>query len=69
MIYMSIKKLMYYLEDVDLILHSDHLLLRKFLEQNTLNLKVNRWTIEISPFQIEFQYIKGIKNTLADTMS
>ena len=40
-----------------------------FLEQNTLNLKVNRWAIEISPYCIDFQYIKGIKNTLADTMS
>ena len=28
-IYMSIKKLTYYLEDADIILHSDHLLLRK----------------------------------------
>ena len=25
--------------------------------------------IEISPFQITFEYIKGIENTLADTMS
>ena len=25
--------------------------------------------IEISPFHIMFEYIKGIKNTLADTMS
>ena len=25
--------------------------------------------IEISPFRISFEYIKGIKNTLADTMS
>ena len=25
--------------------------------------------MEISPFRIQFEYIKGIKNTLADTMS
>ena len=25
--------------------------------------------VEISPFKITFEYIKGIKNTLADTMS
>ena len=31
--------------------------------------KVNNWAIEISPFCITFEYIKGIKNTLADTMS
>ena len=34
-IYMSIKKLTYYLEDADITLRSDHLLLRKFLAKNT----------------------------------
>ena len=68
-IYMSIKKLVYYLEDADITLRSDHLLLKKFLAKNTLNSKVNNWAIEISPFHITFEYIKGIKNTLADTMS
>ena len=43
--------------------------LKKFLAKNTLNSKVNNWAIKISPFRITFKYIKGIKNTLADTMS
>ena len=68
-IYMSIKKLAYYLEDADITLRSDHLPLKKFLAKNTLNSKVKNWAIEISPFCITFEYIKGIKNTLADTMS
>ena len=68
-IYMSIKKLAYYLEDADITLRSDHLPLKKFLAKNTLNSKVNNWAIEISPFCITFEYIKGIKNTLADIMS
>ena len=34
-----------------------------------MNSKDNNWAIEISPFRITFKYIKGIKNTLADTMS
>ena len=68
-IYKSIKKLAYYLEDVDITLGSDHLPLKKFLAKNTLNSKVNNWAIEISPFHITFEYIKGIKNILADTMS
>ena len=66
---MSIKKLAYYLEDADITLRSDHLPLKKFLAKNTLNSKVNNWAIEMSPFRITFEYIKGIKNTLADTMS
>ena len=68
-IYMSIKKLAYYLEDADITLRSDHLPLKKFLAKNTLNSKVNNWAMEILPFRITFEYIKGIKNTLADTMS
>ena len=68
-IYMSVKKLTYYLEDADIMLRSDHLPLKRFLAKNTLNLKVNNWAIEISPFRITFEYIKVIKNTLADTMS
>ena len=68
-IYMSIKKLTYYLEDADITLRSDHLPLRKFLAKNTLNSKVNSSGIEISPFHITFEHIKGVKNTLANTMS
>ena len=40
-IYMSIKKLTYYLEDADITLRNDHLPLGKFLAKNTLNSKVN----------------------------
>ena len=68
-IYMSIKKFTYYLEDAEITLRSDHLPLKRFLQRNTLNTKVKNWAVEISPFKITFKYIKGIKNTLADTMS
>ena len=68
-IYMSIKKLDYYLQDADIILRSDHLPLKMFLEKKTLNSKVNNWAVEISQYKIKFVNIKGIKNTLANTMS
>ena len=58
-IYRSVRKLTYYLEDADVLLRSDHLPLKKFLEKNTLNSKVNNWAVEISPFRIQFEYIKG----------
>ena len=57
-----------YLEDAEITLRSDHLPLKRFLQRNTLNTKVNNWAVEISPFKITFEYIKGIKNTLADSM-
>ena len=65
---MSIKKLTYYLEDTDVTLRNDHLPLKKFLAKNTLNSKVNNWAIEISPFRITLEYIKGIKNTLVQIL-
>ena len=43
--------------------------MKRFLQRNTLNTKVNNWAVEISPFKITFEYIKGIKNTLPDAMS
>ena len=68
-LYMSIKKPAYYLEDAEVTLRSDHLPLKKFLAKSTLNSEVNNWAIEISPFRVTFEYLKGIKNTLADTMT
>ena len=62
---MSIKKLAYYLEDGDVTLRSDHFPLKKFLMKNTLNSKVNNWAIELSPFCITFEYIKGIQEHLS----
>ena len=70
-IYISIKKLDHYLQDAEVTLRSDHLPLKSFLQKNTLNTKVNNWAIDITSRcrNIQFEYIKGIKNTLADTMS
>ena len=50
-------------------LRCDHLPFKTFLAKNTLKSKVNNWAVEILHFSITFECIKGIKNTLADTMS
>ena len=68
-IYMSIKKLSFYLTDAQILLRSDHKPLEKFLLKNTLNSKVNNWAMEIEAFNIQFDYIKGSSNILADTLS
>ena len=68
-IYMSIEKLSFYLTDAEITLRSDHLPLKKFLLKNTLNSKVNNWAVELETFNIKFEHISGIKNTLADTLS
>ena len=68
-IYMSIKKLSFYLNQANIYLRSDHLPLKRFLQKNTLNSKVNNWAMELKSFNIQFEYIQGSKNVLADTLS
>ena len=68
-IYMSVKKLSFYLTDAQILLRSDHKPLEKFLQKNTLNLKVNNWAMELEAFNIQFDYIEGSSNVLADTLS
>ena len=53
----------------ELTLRSDHLPLKKFLRKMTLNLRVNNWSTEIESFNINFVYIPGKNNVLADTLS
>ena len=68
-IYMSVKKLSFYINTAKITVRSDHLPLKKFLEKNTMNSKVNNWAVELESQNITFEYIPGIKNTLADTLS
>ena len=68
-IYMSVKKLSFYLTDVEITLRSNHLQLKHFLLKNMLKSKVNNWAIELETFKINFEHISGVKNTLADTLS
>ena len=68
-IYMSVKKLSFYIDTAKITVKSDHLPLKKFLEKNTLNSKVNNWPVELESQNITFEYIPVIRNTLADTLS
>ena len=49
-IYISVRKLSFFLDGVDITLKRDHLLLKRFLEKNTLNLKVKNWAVEIEQY-------------------
>ena len=66
---MSIRKLSFYLTNADVLIRSDHLPLKMFLKQNTMNTKVNNWAVELESYNLKFEYIQGVKNTLADTLS
>ena len=66
---MSVKKLSFYIDTAKVTVKSDHLPLKKFLEKNTMNSKVNNWAVELESKNITFEYIPGIRSTLADTLS
>ena len=68
-IYLSVKKLAFYITDADITLRSNHLPLKWFLLKNTLNDKVNNWAIQLEVYRIKFEHIKGKSNVLADTLS
>ena len=68
-IYLSVKKLAFYIMDADFTLRSDHLPLKEFLQKNTLNDKVNNWAVELETYRIKFVHIKGKSNVLANTLS
>ena len=68
-IYMAIRKLSFYITDAEVTIKCDHLPLKKFLQKQTLNAKVINWAVELEQFNLKLEWIQGIKNTLADSLS
>ena len=68
-IYMTVKKSTFYLTGQEIMLRSNHLPLKKFLNHKTLNNTVDNWAVEIESFKIKFVHIPGKENILADTLS
>ena len=68
-IYMSVKKLSFYLDSAKITVRSNHLPVKRFLEKNTMNSKVNNWAVELESQKIDFKFIPGVQNVLADTLS
>ena len=68
-IYMSVKKISFYLDSAQITLRSDHLPLKKFLEKNTMNAKVNNLAVELESQNNNFEFIARTKTVLADTLS
>ena len=68
-IYMAIKRLSFYVMDADVTIRSDHLPLKKFLNKQTMNLKVNNWAVEWEQFRLQLDWIPGSRNLLVDSLS
>ena len=68
-IYMSIRRLSFYVTDVEVTIRSDHLPLKKFLNKQTMNSKVNNWAVDLEQFRLHLEWIPGSQNLLADSLS
>ena len=66
-IYMAVKKVILLFRLCCNYHTNDHLPLKRSLEKAKLDAKVYKRDFELSDFNIRFKFIKGIKNTLADT--
>ena len=65
-IYMSVRRLSFYVTDVEVTIRSDHLPLKKFLNKQTM--KVN-WAVELEQFRLHLEWISGTRSLLADSLS
>ncbi|MCG8430404.1 MAG: reverse transcriptase, partial [Candidatus Omnitrophica bacterium] len=68
-IYKSVKKLIIYTSGCEVLIKSDHKPLKRFLEKATQNENVDRWALQLEGQKLKIDYIEGVKNTLADTLS
>ena len=66
-IYISVKRLSFYVTDANVIIRSDHLPL-KFLNKQTMNSKVNNWAVELEQFRLQLEWIPFSRNLLADSL-
>ena len=68
-IYMSVRRLSFYVTDAEVTIRSDHLPLKKFLNKQTMNSKVNNWVVELEQFRLHLEWIPGTWNLFADSLS
>ena len=66
---MSVQRLSFYVTDAEVTIRSDHLPLKKFLNKQTMNSKVNNWAVELEQFRLHLKWIPGSRNLLADSLS
>ena len=68
-IYYAVTKWNYHLQGSDIVVHNNHKPLQKFLNGKNENDKVNRWSLEVTTYNITFEWISGACNKVADCLS
>ena len=66
---MSIRRLSFYVTDAEVTIKCDHLPLKKFLNKQTMNSKVNNWVVGLEQFKLHLDWIPGSRNLLMDSLS
>ena len=56
-IYFAIKKWNYYLQGADILVRNNHKPLARFLNGKNENTKINRWALELTSYNITFQWV------------
>ena len=68
-VYYTITKWNYYLHSANITVWNYHKPLVKFLNGKIANNKVNRWSLELTTYNITFEWMSGAKNKAADCLS
>ena len=70
-IFKAVLRMSFYLTESEVIIHSNHKPLQKFIYALTANDRVNDWAFQIHAIcrMIHFQFIKGTSNVLSDSLS
>ena len=58
-IYMSVKRLSFYITNAEVTIRSNHLPLKKFFNKQTMNSKVNNWAVKLEQFRFHLEWIPG----------
>ena len=66
---MSVWRLSFHVMNAEVTIRSDHLPLKKFLNKQTMNSKVNNWAVELEQFQLHLEWIARSQNLLANSLS
>ena len=68
-VYYAVMKWNFYLQGVEVIICNDHKPLARFLNGKNANNKVNRWGLELTAYNITFEWISGAGNKVANCLS
>ena len=68
-VYYAVTKWNYYLQESDIVVHNDHKPLQTFLNSKNVKNKVNRWSLDLTTYNIIFEWISGAHNKAADCLS